>query len=167
MVKIVKKNTKTSDDKILSIILGILKDTTLASMSTVDDMQQPWINTFFFNFDDDLNFYLLTSPQTRHGENIKKNNRVAINIFDSHQKPSDKKKGVFVQGTCEQVVNPIDLVKGLVIYGERFGKIEGIKDVKDFAKLGWESRLYKVVPNYIKLFTEETGEEKYIDIFLK
>ena len=79
-------------------ILNYLKKHKLMAIATYGDA--PWTATVYYIVDDNLNFYFLSSSSSQHGQDIARNKRVAANVFDSHQRVTDKKAGVQLWGIC-------------------------------------------------------------------
>ena len=71
--------------------------------------------TLYYGTDENLNFYLVTDPNSEHGKMLEKNKRVAFNIFDSHTKITQPKKGIQGKGDCSQVKDWKEVAKGLML----------------------------------------------------
>ena len=67
-----------------------LKSQRLMTLATCAD--KPWVATVYFAVDNDLNFYFVSSPKSKHCKDIEKNSKVAVNVADSHTPSS---------GSCE------------------------------------------------------------------
>jgi len=124
--------------------------------------KNPWVNTIYYGCDDELILYVVTGPETRHGKVLKINNNVAFNIFDSHQKITDNKIGIQGTGVCEPVTNVLELAKGLMLWHKANPGVETqitAENIKLFSK----RRIYKITPNYLKLFNKERfGGDGYL-----
>ncbi len=70
-------------DRVENSIREIVESNRLLSMSTMDE--EPHINTAFYTFDQELNLYILTPPDTEHGDNLEESSSIAVDIHDSHQ----------------------------------------------------------------------------------
>jgi len=113
----------------------------------------PWVCTVYYGVDQDLNLYIVTDPDSIHGLAFAKDNRVAFNIFDSHQKINKPKKGVQGRGTITQVHGIVNVTRALLLWHKQNPGVEKnitIKEVKKFA----DTKLYKIVPSYIKFFNK-------------
>ncbi len=131
---------------ILPNILDVLGDCELCSISTLLPAGEVHINTAFFAFDDRANLFFLSDPDSTHSNNIKNNPKVAVTVFNSHQKwTSSLKKGIQLFGNCK---TSNDCVK----YKKRFPEYEPSEDYQ----------MYKIYTQRIKLLDEEAfGEESY------
>jgi uncharacterized protein YhbP (UPF0306 family) len=138
-------------------ILEILDSTELWSMATVTPENRSHINTAYFSYDRDFNFYFITSPHTEHGKNISSNPIVAVTIFNTNQ-PWKKVpfRGIQLWGNARDL--NIFAYPGVAreSYCSRFSdadewigppKTERAEDVHD--------RFFEVVPFRLKLFDEK------------
>ncbi len=136
-------------------IREIISENQLLSMATAKG-EEPHINTAFYAFDDELNLYILTPPDTRHGENLGENNSVAVDVHDSHQEWTDDKQGLQVFGEAEKVES---ISKALRIYTDRYPKLgEFAEDRKELEEL--DSEFYVIKPQRIKCLMSQDSEQK-------
>lgn len=159
------KHSKYSNDELSKSILGILNENKLCSIATVDPDGSSYINTAYFCYDEKLNFYILTDPNSQHCKSIEENDSVAMAIFDSHQSWDDDLRGLQIKGSCKRAKGT-KLINGTARYLKRFaGLSEFIKHPDDFAKGALNSRIYIIETNWIKLFDEKSfGEDTYITL---
>lgn len=152
-----------SDNLINKSIYEILSENVLLSMASIKDKKESWINTAYFAYNHKLTFYFLTPPTTQHGKNIEENHSVASSIFDSHQNPDDKKRGLQIIGICRRAKDQ-ELAEAIRLYGVQFPPFaKRIKTPKDFANAYMESRFYIIQSHMIKIFDEVVfGEEKWV-----
>ncbi|OGG14901.1 hypothetical protein A2875_02990 [Candidatus Gottesmanbacteria bacterium RIFCSPHIGHO2_01_FULL_46_14] len=155
-------NTKNKN-----IIKDILQATPLLSMASITKDGKSWICTAFYAYDDKLKLYFLTPPTTQHSKNLEKNASVAISVFDTHQNPDDKKRGLQIFGACHKAAGN-EIEKGLRIYGKRFVDFgKKILSPEDIEKSKMHSRFYVVVPQKIKIFDELVfGEEIWVTVVI-
>ncbi len=157
---------KYPDEKINESIATILHSTTLFSVATIKNKNISHIHTAFFCYSLNLNLYFLTPPTTQHSLNVVINPSIAVSIFDSHQKPPDKKRGLQIFGNCH-LAKGKDFNEGIVLYSRRFEWTRVIKNPQDLIKAGFESKLYIINPSSIKIFDEVIfGEEKWVTVNL-
>ena len=164
-------NPQHSDEILNKSISEILTANTLLSMANIrknGDHFESWICTAFYAFSSSLNLYILTPPDTQHIQNLSHNKSVAVAIYDSHQEPTQHKRGLQVFGSCEQA-NGIRLVDGYRLYAMRFVWLpDFIKKPEDFAKGIIQSKLYVIHPKEIKIFDEPTfGEEVWVTVSIE
>ena len=93
------------NNKIKQDIYEFLKVHGVMTLATCED-NMPWVSTLYYGIDEEMNMYIVTDPNNVHGIQIVRNPQVAFNIFDSHQKITEPKKGVQGKGT-------IKMLKGL------------------------------------------------------
>lgn len=168
LIKRIRASSEHEKDKekIVQSIISILENNTLLTLSTFDEKNnQPCCSTAYYVFDNKLNLYLWTSPNTLHSKNIKRNPKVAVNIFDSTQKWGTLLKGLQIFGKAK-VVDKKELLIGGVLYMKRFPSVvKFVKKILDFHSLKLESKMYKIEMNRIKVFDEETfGKEEFREI---
>jgi uncharacterized protein YhbP (UPF0306 family) len=140
------------------ILVDFLKNHKLMTLATFDN--KPWIATVFYVSDEDFNLYFLTSPKTEHGQHIAKNGMIACNIIDSHQKVTDQKVGLQLEGTAEKVSTFESIKKILQMWHAiNPGKEEKLSFDKIKNKV-IGARVYKVTPNRLKFFNEKLYPEE-------
>ena len=131
--------------------------------------EHPWIATVFYSFDKDLNLYFISTPTTIHGRQMKKNNKVAAAITDSHQKPSDVKIGLQIFGYVEEI-SGINKINYALRHWKDFLNIQRPDISFENMKKGlYKGRMYKLTPKKIKLFDQEKfkvpdGEEPILEL---
>lgn len=145
----------------------ILSATILLSVASVKAGKKSWIHTAYYAYSPKLRFYYLSPPSAQHSKNIDQNQSVAVSIFDTHQNPTDKKRGLQLFGICRRAIGE-EVAEGLRVYSERFEWLsQYIKAPADFDKGILESKLYIIIPHTIKLFDEAVfGEEKWVIVSL-
>lgn len=160
---------KYSDEKLNKSISSILDLNTLLSMATIKDKNESYINTVYYAYNDKLNFYYLSPPDTQHSKNLEKNSSVAVSIFDSRQNPPTiNKRGLQIFGDCK-LAKGIDLIDGFKQYSIRYSSIlKYIKKPGDLLKKIIHSKLYFFKPASIKIFDEVTfGTEQWVTVSIK
>ncbi|MBS3167885.1 pyridoxamine 5'-phosphate oxidase family protein [Candidatus Woesearchaeota archaeon] len=161
-------DTKESD-KIIESFYDILESNYLLALSTIDlKNKQPHVCCVFYVFDKEFNLYIWTDPNSKHSNNIAKNSKVAVEIYDSHQKWGSLLKGLQILGTSKQISNKEVLSIG-PLYLKRYIKASNIiKTLKDFNSKKLESQLYKIQINNVKLLDENRfGKESYKEFDVK
>ena len=149
-----------SKEEVEESLREIISENKLLSMATVDG-EEPHVNTAFYAFDQELKLYILTPPETRHGENLENNSSVAVDIHDSHQNWTDDKQGLQIFGQAKKVENTS---KALEIYKDRYPELGEFATNKEELK-ELDSELYVVKPSRIKLFDEPRfGTETWINV---
>lgn len=114
---------------------------------------KPWICTVYYAFDG-KKLYFISSPNSRHCKDIRKNKHVACAITDSKQKVVGKKVGVQIEGTASQVAKDEEIKRALDLWNkantgfEKFISMENIKSGK------MNDRAYVIKPMKIKFFNE-------------
>ena len=137
-----------------------LKSQRLMTLATCAD--NPWVATVYFTIDDDLNFYFVSSPQSKHCKDIMINDRVAMNVADSHTPNSAKKLGIQAQGIASQVKGWERTKILLKMWHRAAPGMEEVVNVKNMKEKIISSRVYKIRPAFVKYFNKKLfGEEGY------
>lgn len=92
----------------------IIAENQYMTVATTDG-ERPWLAPVQFCTDEDLNFYFVSLPTSRHAEHIAQNPRVGLAIFDSQQPPFTG-RGVQVDGIASKYSdeeNPFATIGGL------------------------------------------------------
>jgi len=160
-------SSEKDKEKILKSIFKILENNKLLTLSTVNK-NQSWCNTAYYVFDKKFNLYIWTGEKTIHSKNIKENNKVSINIFNSEQKWGSFLQGIQAKGNAFKVNNK-ELIKSGLMYIKRYPKvIKFVKNPVDFHSKLFESRMYKIGLNKIKVFDEKIfGKDEIREIIIK
>lgn len=134
---------------IKSRILEVFQQTHLMSLATVNETG-PWVCDVVFIYDDDLNIYWMSDPETRHSQAIKNNNKVAATITFS-TKSKIPNFGIQLEGTAEKLegVQYDLLIKHLA--KRSYPK----PDISEAEKILDGDSWYKIAPNKICLIDEE------------
>ncbi|PIV10007.1 hypothetical protein COS31_03685 [Candidatus Roizmanbacteria bacterium CG02_land_8_20_14_3_00_36_15] len=148
-------------------VLEFLTCHKLMTLATYGD--HPWIASVFYSFDNDLNLYFISSPATIHGQQMKKNNQVAVAIADSHQKPSDVKRGLQIFGYVERVSEAYKIRYALRHWKNFLNLKRPEISLENMKKGLYKGRVYKLTPKKIKLFDQEKfnvpdGEEPILEL---
>ena len=155
-MKIITEN-KNEKELIIKSIKKLLNKNKLLTLSTLNN-KQPYSNTAFYIFDNEFNLYIWTDISTLHCKNINKNNKVAINIFDSTQKWGNSLQGIQGLGTAS-ISNGGEMIKAGLMYIKRYPKVLTlIKNPKQFSNK--DSKIFKISLDKIKIFDEKTFEKE-------
>lgn len=131
--------------------------------------EHPWIASVFYSFDKELNIFFISSPTTLHGQQMKTNKMVAVAIADSHQKPSDVKKGLQIFGYIKEI-SEVNKINYALRHWKNFLNIKRPDISFENMKKGlYKGRIYQLTPKKIKLFDQEKfkvpdGEEPILKL---
>lgn len=154
---------KYTDVEINASISEILNENRLLSMATVSE-HGGWINTAFYCFNKNMQFFFLTEVGSQHSKNLGENATIALTIFDSHQEwGPGKLKGLQIFGNCEKAQG-ISLIEGVALYIERYpGVSKWMLKPDDLLKGLSGSWVYIIKPQKVKILDEKRfGEENYV-----
>src|SRR3972149_8600726 len=145
---------KKERGRVFDSIRNILNKNHLLTLSTSSG-GFPNSNTAFYAPDRNMNLYIWSEEGTKHSENLRKNRKVAINIFDSRQKWGSLLQGLQATGTA-RLVNRREFIIAGILYIKRFPKsLKLVKNPKRFHDKLFESKLYKIQLKEIKVFDEK------------
>lgn len=137
-------------EEALDSIVSILDKNRILTLSTFDRRgNQPCSCSAHYAFDDQLNLYIWTNPESLHGRNMRKNPKVAINIADSSQAWSTLVRGVQMFGTADRVKES-ELEKAGSLYLKRFPAASGFAG-GNFNSKKSGLRMFKIKTKKIKL----------------
>ena len=135
-----------------TLIHNYLKQAKLMQVATSKG-NQPWACTVYFSFDDELNLYWISTPDRRHSEEIRNNEKVAGTIVLPHT-PGDKVRGVQFQGVAEELNDKDEAKEAMKNYAERYSmnneRVNEILENRD----GDGHLPYKISPTLYVLFDE-------------
>jgi len=126
--------------------------------------EYPWIASVYYSYDQDLNIYFLSDPNTLHCKQLKKNPHIALSIVDSHQTVSDLKKGLQVYGKAEEISQANKIRHALSMWKEALNIVNPKYTYENMIKKIVKGRMFKITPKKIKLFDQalfpvEDGQE--------
>lgn len=92
----------------------IIEKNQYMTIGTADSDGNPWVSPVVYAYDNRWNFYFVSIPDSKHCTNIKKNNKVALAIFDSRQLLGE---GVGLQTEGEaRVLNAVESLQAAAVY---------------------------------------------------
>lgn len=141
----------------------LLRDNGLCSMATVGANCTAHINTCFCAPTSDFRVIVFTVPATRHGENLERNQSVALTLFDSHQEWGGIVYGCQCFGSG-RLLHGEDAAQALVAYTARHPRmVEWAPTLADL-EAKFTSRLYEMrVDRFTLLDEARFGKEGYVN----
>jgi uncharacterized protein YhbP (UPF0306 family) len=144
----------SEEKKISDSIKNILNRNHLLTLAT-SKKGEPHSNAAFYTFDKNMSLYIWSEEKTTHSENLKKNRKVSVNIFDSSQKWGSLLQGLQATGIA-MPVNHKEIIKAGILYIKRFpSSLKLVGNPKRFHDKLFESKIYKIQLNEIKVFDEK------------
>ncbi|TLZ84076.1 MAG: pyridoxamine 5'-phosphate oxidase family protein [Methanobacteriota archaeon] len=146
------------DKRIQRSVFRILRDSALCSMSTVAPGNRAHINTAYFCYSPDLNFYFLSDPDSLHCKNLERNPSMAMMVMNSSQTWGGSDRGIQLFGTCHRVRGPA-AKEAERRYGSRFpGYATWLRRTDRSGRRGADLlrsyAFYRFVPTRIKILDE-------------
>jgi len=147
-----------SKDK--SALLRYLKSQRLMGLATFD--KKPWICSVYYAVDKDFCLYFVSSPKSKHCQDIEKNDKVACAIYDSHTPNSAQKIGVQIEGVASQVKGWDRTEVILKMWNRAAPGMEKVINIKNMKEKVISSRVYAVKPTLIKFINQKLyGEDGF------
>lgn len=116
---------------------------------------RPWVCEVHFSYDDELNLYFASSIESRHGQEIAANPRVAGNIVTQHHK-DQKVRCVDFEGTAKILTQEEAERDAYPAYVRRYGESDGL--LNEIRKDG-NVKFFKIVIENYYLF-DSYGEKR-------
>lgn len=133
-------------------------------MSLATNGETLWAASLFYAIDESFNFYIVTNPNSEHGKNFTKNNIVCGTICDSHQLDSGDKIGIQFSGKVEKVNGLESLKRAINLWNKINPGVEKWVNIKNIQANKIKSRVFKITPEKIKMFTVIGDDEKELVI---
>lgn len=149
-------------------ILEILESNILCAIATIKEDQTSYIHTAYYCFNDSLDFFFLSDPNSQHCRNITINDTVAIAIYNSDQPWAEDQKGAQILGRCQQAKGR-KLIEATTLYLKRFTSLsDWIKHPDDFVKGALDTRPFVIKTHWLQLYdTKRFGDENFIPLPLR
>lgn len=146
------------NQQIEKIIREYLPQVAHMSLATSRD-NKPRVFEVHFVYDDNLNIYFCSSKEAQHSQDIRDNPYVAGTIVTQHFL-NQKVRGVYFEGTCEQMEDLADDDPIVLSYEKRFGVGPQIAQA---ARKEGKARFYKITVQNCFLVDgyESTPPQKY------
>ena len=123
----------------------LLAASTLCAIATVTPSGRAYVNTAYFAWTRDYDIVWLSAPRAQHSKNIRKNDSVAVAVYESSQTWGEPDRGIQLFGSAHEARGE-EAEHGETIYAQRFPET----DEADLTAY----RLYLFRPRHLKLFDE-------------
>ena len=123
----------------------VLRDIHHIPVATVNKDGSPHASPVLFVFDSLLHGFWASNPESMHSQNILRDPRVFLAIFDSREGHS----GLFLSGSATELIDPQAVQHGLALLG-RLKKIlygDGMADAAEYMPTG-RQRIYEFIPQH-------------------
>lgn len=150
-------DAEMKNDEILKLIKEFMQPRYQMVLATYGE--HPWIATLYYSFDENINIYFLSNPETIHCMQLVENPQVALTIADSPQEPSSKKKGVQMYGFAEQIEDKQNIIHALSLWRNTLNVTSEAYTYEGMMSNQIKGRMYKIVPQKMKYFNQELWEE--------
>ena len=138
----------------------IIKEIKYLNLASITPNGEAWNSALFTAFDEDLNFYWLSWRENQHSVNVRNNKDVFITIYDSTIAPGTG-VGVYFKGSVKELMNPIEMLKGLKVIYARSNK--SMREVRQFLH-NFPRRIYRFTPSQAWINGDSDIEGNFIDV---
>ncbi len=146
-------------NKFLKRAKKIIAEILYITIATTSKDGQPWNSPVYSAFDQEYNFFWISSPNSQHSRNIKENSRVALVIYDSSVAEGTG-EGVYIQAKADELSNESEITHALkYIYG-RIGKSPRL--ASEYLNQN-PRRVYKAIPERFWMNTDEKINGHHVD----
>lgn len=129
------------------------------TIATASKDGSPWNSPVYSAYDEEYNFFWISSPEAQHSKNIKENNRVFLVIYDSTIAEGTG-EGVYIQAKAYELTDEEEITHALQYHYGR--KEKSPRPAIDF--LGNQPRrIYKAVPEKVWINTDKKIESHHVD----
>ena len=136
-------------------VFTILERNVLCSIATVTPEARVHINTAYFSYSDNLEFYFLSHPGSLHCRNLASNPSAAMTVFSSAQQWTDPGQGLQLFGTCEHTSGSL-INEAERSYAKRFDAYLSWKGTLKGDDLARQYRFYAFHVTGLKILDERT-----------
>lgn len=91
-------SSSQSSDRIYGVVRRILEANLLCSIATTSEDGAPHINNAYYAYDDNLNLYFLSHPDSTHARNICRSGKAAVAVCDGRQPWGQTQAGLQLEG---------------------------------------------------------------------
>jgi uncharacterized protein YhbP (UPF0306 family) len=135
-----------TNEEIEKTIRGYIPQVAHMTLATARD-NKPRAFEVHFAYDDGLNLYFCSSMESQHSVDIRENPNVAGTVTVQHE-IGQKVRGVYFEGTCEQLENLADDDIAVTTYEKRLGVGPQIAKA---ARAEGKARFYKITVHKFRL----------------
>lgn len=134
-----------------SRLLQFLRAHQVLTLATADPDGQPYTAALFYAVDDDLNFYIVSDPKTRHGAAMLRDGRVAGTIQRDRQQWQDATGAQFT-GRCVRLTGAARAA-GWAVFMKRFAFLQEVNlaGIGSLASALAKVDLWRVEPEWMRL----------------
>ena len=140
-------------------VMQILDSTIFCTLSTVRDDGSPWASPVFFVFDESHNIYWWTDLESVHSQNIDRDNRVFITVFNPYASEKDA-AGVYMQAKARIIKDKKELTNAITLYNKRAKLFQLTEEITTGAA---PTRIFAASAERIWLNSEGKKNGYYID----
>lgn len=131
------------------------------TLATIGPSGEPQAAAVFYAADEQLSLYFLSSPSSRHSQNLMHDARVAATVHGDGQ-AWQAIRGVQIEGAVQLIEDPALLEEAARTYAERFDFLRGLLDDSSDGPVALRgpvasSRFYVLRPAWIRLIDNTLG----------
>ncbi len=140
---------------------AIIAEIPYLTIATATKEGSPWNSPVYTAYDEQYNFYWVSSPKAQHSKNIAENDRIFIVIYNSSAAEGTG-EGVYIAARAFTLTDADEITRALQLHSKRKGAGKEPRPAADF--LGPKPRrVYKAVPEKFWINTGERIDGHYVD----
>lgn len=148
-------------------LVRILDESPLCALATIGAGGRPRINTAYFAYSADFDFFFLSASSSAHVRNLRRDRRAALAVFRSPQVWGGNDRGVQLFGTCKET-RGTTTTRAHQIYASRFPAyvrwLSGAGASEEQSALLKSYRFYRFRPRRFKILDErEFGGAVFVE----
>lgn len=142
-------------------LVDCMQLTEYCCLATVDK-NGVWSNPVYFAWDENLNLYFISQPNSRHMKNLEKDSRVAISIYSTAQSTFGDMTGIQLDGNAYILVDKQEVEKAYnIYYGRKYPDTSKNPKKDEDAYINNPEWIFvKIVPEHIYYFDTRFFDEE-------
>lgn len=142
-------------NNLIEIARSIIRAIPYITLATASNDGTPWNSPVYAAYDNTMNFYWSSFPQSQHSQNIAQNNQAFIVIYDSTGGDGTS-KAVYIPATALMLEDEAEIRTALLTLNTRIGK-ERFPDYDTY--MTSPQRIYKATPKSMWINGAEKNEQ--------
>jgi uncharacterized pyridoxamine 5'-phosphate oxidase family protein len=148
---------KTIEER-LERVRELLREIHHVPISTVNEDGSPHLSPVFMAFDEHMNAYWASHPDSQHSRNIARTGQVFLVVFDSREGHG----GLYIKAEAHMLEQPVEAEKALVILTKLKEKVYGgMGGIEQYIGAG-QDRLFCAKPVKLWMSNNERNEQGII-----
>ena len=145
-------------------VFSFLNSQRLLTVASIDT--EPWICNLFYGVDKDINIYFISSEDTKHSKQIKKNPTIAFNVAWYNSENYTDRKAVQGTGVCYMAKNDEEIKKGVELHNKHFPEFASRITVDWVKRTDNASKVWIIKPQSLKFWNDQLFGSEEVKSFI-